>query len=158
MQRDLAGLRQIVEEIFDGHQGIDHRRIGFRQRLVFLQGKFGTEQTKMLQLCGQFFQPGQSSNGTVMHQLRGCFPPRLLLLDRLGMQHFLAQRFKKTSSQLAGVVYQFFNFQQTRMHRLSLHGIMEIIRLPDRFIMLGMLQGFLHQNHGLGDIDPLLLG
>ena len=44
------------------------------------------------------------------------------------------------------------------MRRLSLHGITEIIRLPDRFIMLGMFQRFLHQNHSLGDIDPLLLG
>ena len=154
---NLAGFCQIVEEVFDAYQCINHRRVGFRQRLVLLQGKFGTEQTEMLQLCGQFFQPGQSSNRTVMHQLRGSFPPRLLLLDRLVMQHFFTQCLEKTPPQFAGVVYQFFNFKQARVCRLRLYGFAEVVGLRNCFVVLGESQGFLHQNHCFGDFNPLRL-
>ena len=153
--RDPPGFGEIIEEVFDGDQGVNHRDVGLGENLIVLQGEFGKEQAEVLQLRGQFFQPGQHGDSAVMHELRRRFAPGLLLLDGFVVQHFFAQCFKKAPPQLAGVVYQFFDFEQARMCRLRLHGLAEIIGLADGFVVFGVFQRFLHEDHRLGNVNPL---
>ena len=146
-------LDQVVEDVFDGHQRIHHRRIGRRQRLIAAQTELGVAEAELAQTVGQGLLAHQPENGRALGQEKGGALPALGLVQLLLAGHVLMNFAEVVQGHGAGVLDNVVDLQPPRVAGLTAQRLAQTLALGTALVQ--MAQALFHQNHGLGDLNPL---